>query len=188
VAQLRVVADRLVQRDGGAAQLAQARDLLRLPLQRARQLVEGRLAAELGGEPALLAVEPPDVLAGLDGQPDHAALVADGAADRLADPDRRVGGEAVAAAGVELLHGADQANGALLDEVGERHAVLLALVALGHVDDEPEVGLHHPVLRREVAALHAPGQAQLLDRRQQRRAGDPGEEAGEALVGGLVMA
>ena len=81
----------------------------------------------------------PDLL----GEPDRAALVADRAADRLADPDRRVGGEAVALAVVELLDRADQPERALLDQIGEREPVAGALEALGDVDDEPQVGLDH---------------------------------------------
>ena len=61
--------------------------------------------------------------------------------------------------------------------------MVLALEALGDVDDEAQVRLDHAVLRGEVPALDAARQAQLLVRREERRAGDLGEEAGEALVG-----
>jgi hypothetical protein len=42
-------ADRLVERDRGAALVARLRDLLRQPVQRAGELGGGRLAAEFGG-------------------------------------------------------------------------------------------------------------------------------------------
>ena len=103
-------------------------------------------------------------LADLLGQADRAALVADRAADRLADPDRRVGAEAVALAVVELLDGADEPERALLDQVGEREPVAGALEALGDVDDEPQVGLDHALLGGEVAALDPAREAQLLGR------------------------
>ena len=84
---------------------------------------------------------------------------------------------------VELLHRPHQADRALLHEVGEREPVVLALEALGHVDDEAQVRLDHALLRGEVPALHPARQAPLLLRREQRSTGDLGEEAGEPLVG-----
>ncbi len=82
---------------------------------------------------------------------------------------------------VELLHGAQQPQRALLHEVGQRHAVLLALVALGDVHDQAQVRLDHAVLGHEVAALDPPREPQLVGRGEQRRARDVGEEAGEAV-------
>ena len=54
-----------------------------------------------------------------------------GPLQRLADPDRRVGGEAVALALVELLGRADQAEHALLDEVVHGQALALVLASDG---------------------------------------------------------
>ena len=73
-------------------------------------------------------------------------LVGDRAGDGLADPPGRVGRELVAAAVVELLDGADQAERALLDQVEEREAA--AEVALRDRDDEAQVGLDHLLLGR----------------------------------------
>ena len=151
-----------MQRQRGAAQVARLRHLLGQPLHGLGQLGGGGLASELGQQPALLAVERPQPLVDVARQPDRAALLGDRAADRLADPDHRVGREAVAAAVVELLHRAQQPERALLDQVGEREAVVVALVALGHVHDEPQVGLGQALLGGEVAALDAPRQPQLL--------------------------
>jgi hypothetical protein len=69
---------------------------------------------------------------------DGPALVGDRARDGLADPPGGVRGELVAAAVVELLDRADEAERALLDEVQEREAA--AQVALGDGDDEAQVG------------------------------------------------
>ena len=76
-------------------------------------------------------------------------MVRDGALHRLADPPGRVGRELVAAAPVELLDGAVEAERALLDQVEERNAE--AAVALGDRDDEPQVRLDHAPLGDQVA-------------------------------------
>ena len=92
--------------------------------------------------------------------PDRARLVGDRAGDGLADPPRRVGRELVAAAVVELLDRADQAERSLLDQVEEREAA--AQVALRDRDDEAQVGLHHLLLGVHVAALDPLREAHLL--------------------------
>src|SRR5581483_10321461 len=74
--------------------------------------------------------------------------------------------ELEASAPVELLDGADQAEHALLDEVEQSQVV--ALVALGDGDDEAEVRVDHPVLRRRVAALDPLRELDLLRRGQER--------------------
>ncbi len=61
-----------------------------------------------------------------------------GAAERLLDPPDGVGGELVAARGVEQVDGAQEADGALLHEVVEREATVL--VAPGEGDDKAAVG------------------------------------------------
>ena len=81
---------------------------------------------------------------------DRARLVGERAGDRLADPPGRVRRELVAAAPVELLDGADQAERAFLDQVEERQA--LVAVVLRDRDDEAQVRLDHPLLRVAVAA------------------------------------
>ena len=102
----------------------------------------------------------------MDGHADRPRLVGERAGDRLADPPGRVGRELVAAAPVELLDGADQAERALLDQVEERQA--LVAVVLGDRDDEAQVRLDHLLLRLHVAALDLLGELDLLRRGQQR--------------------
>ena len=65
--------------------------------------------------------------------------VLDGPPDRLADPPGGIGGELEALAPVELLDGVDQAEVALLDQVGEGQA--RPLVLAGHRHDQPQVGV-----------------------------------------------
>ena len=96
----------------------------------------------------------------MHGQPHRAARVCEAAADRLADPQRAVGGELEALAPVELLDRANQAEHALLDEVAKRQA--LALVLARDRDHEPQVRVDHAVLGLEVSALDALGQLDLL--------------------------
>ena len=110
-----------------------------------------RLAAELLHELALDVHDLVELLDHVDRDADRPPLVRDRARDRLADPPRRVGRELVAAAVVELLDRADEAERALLDQVQERQAA--AQVALGDRDDEAQVGLHHLLLGDQVAAL-----------------------------------
>jgi hypothetical protein len=101
---------------------------------------------------------------------DGPALVGDRARHGLANPPRGVRGELVAAAVVELLDGADEAQRTLLDQVQERQAA--AEVALGDRDDQPQVGLDHRLLGGHVAALDALGERHLLLGGQQRDAAD----------------
>ena len=101
----------------------------------------------------------------MDGHPDRPGLVRQRAGDRLPDPPRRVGRELEAAPPVELLDRADQSERALLDQVEERQP--LVAVVLGDRDDESQVGLDHPLLRLEVAALDALRELDLLRGGQQ---------------------
>src|SRR5439155_1522751 len=78
---------------------------------------------------------------------DRPRVVRDGALHRLADPPGRVGRELVAAAPVELLDRAVEAERSLLDEIEERNAE--AAVALRDRHDETQVRLDHaPLLGR----------------------------------------
>ena len=128
---------------------------------RARRAISSgqRLATELLDELALDVHDLVELLDHVDRDADRAALVRDRARHRLADPPRRVGRELVAAAVVELLDRADQAERALLDQVQERQAA--AEVALGDRDDEAQVGLDHLLLGDQVAALDPLGQRDL---------------------------
>jgi hypothetical protein len=168
VAELRVavVGDLRVERCGPAAGAAQALDLVELPAELGRQLVVARCRAEPRHQRALGDLELSHAIGDRDRQPYDPALVRERAPDRLSDPQRRVRREAEAAAVVELLDGAHEADRALLDQVLHRQRRVLALVALGDVDDEPQVGLDHVVLGREVAALHAARERLLLGGRE----------------------
>jgi hypothetical protein len=75
---------------------------------------------------------------------------------------------------VELLDSAHEADRALLDQLEELEA--LVAVALCDRDDQAQVGLDHPLLRIEVAALDALGEIDLLAGREQPGLRDPVEE------------
>src|SRR5207344_2133070 len=96
-----------------------------------------RFAAELDLEAASRPTELLLPLDDVDGYADRARVVRDRALHRLANPPGRVGRELVAAAPVELLDRAVQAERALLDQVEERQA--LVAVVLGDRDDQAQV-------------------------------------------------
>ncbi len=104
------------------------------------------------------------------GNADRPGLVGDRTRHGLADPPRRVRGELVALAVVELLDRADQAERAFLDQVEKREAA--TEVALRDRDDEAQVGLDHLRLRGHVAALDPLGQIDLLIGGQERHLPD----------------
>jgi hypothetical protein len=98
---------------------------------------------------------------------------------RLPDPPRRVGGELVSAAPVELLDGAVQPERSLLDEIEERNTE--TAVALRDRHDEAQVGLDHAPLRGRVAALDALREHDLFRGGQQLVPTDVGEEQLQAV-------
>ena len=102
----------------------------------------------------------------MHGQADRASRVLQAALDRLADPEGGVGGEAKALAPVELLAGPDQPEHALLDEVGERQALVLVAPRVG--GDQAQVGVDEQFLGVQVAALDPLGEVDLLGGREQR--------------------
>ena len=118
-------------------------------------LLRRRLAAELDGQLALDRGDLALALGDVDGQADGAALVGDAALDRLADPQRRVGGEAEALAVVELLDGADQAEHALLDEVEQAQLGLRPWYLRAIETTSSQVVRRQPLLGGEVARLDA---------------------------------
>ena len=160
-----VFADAGVEARGLGVQLAQALDLVGLEAGLGRDLLEGRLALKLGGQVGGHALDLAGLLGDVGGQADGAGRVVEPALDRLADPQRRVGGEAEALAVVELLRGADQADHALLDEVA--HSEAEALVTAGDRDHQAQVGVDQQLLGAQVAALDALGKVELLARAQQ---------------------
>src|SRR3954452_5458950 len=159
VAELHVEARRRVV-DG-----ADLLDLLDLHARDRGDLVELGLTLELDGE---LVADAPD-LTGLRGhvgrEADGAGGVVEATLDRLTDPQGGVRREAEALAPVELLRRADEPEHALLDEVVQGQA--MALVPAGDGDDEAQVGIDEPVLGKEVAALDALGELDLLRGLQQ---------------------
>ncbi len=130
-------------------------------------LLRERLAAEVLEELTLDADELVDRLDHVHRDPDRARLVGDRAGDGLADPPGRVGGELVALRVVELLHGADEAEVAFLDQVEEQHPA--PDVPFGDRDHQPQVRLDQLALGELAVAF------------------DPAQEVVERLAGlGLV--
>ena len=75
----------------------------------------------------------------MDGDADGTRLIGDGAGDGLTDPPGGVGGELIALGVVELLHGLDQAQIALLDQIQKQHTA--AHIALGDGHHQTQIGL-----------------------------------------------
>ena len=169
-----LLAQRAVERRHRARGVAQRVQVLDRDLGLLGDLGVGRRAVELERQRVLGARDLALGAHEVDRQLDRARLGVHPALDGLADPPRRVGREAVAAAPVELLDRADQPEDALLDQVEQRQ--LGALVLLRDRDDEPQVRVDHAVLGGEVAALDALGEVDLLGRRQQPVAADLVEE------------
>ncbi len=109
-------------------------------------------------------------------------LPGEGAAEGLLDPPHGVGGELVAARGVEEVDGAQEADGALLHEVVEGEAAVL--VAPGEGDDETPVGSDEGGAGRGAGAegvlVEGPG-GQVGEH---ARAGVGGEIVGQEGAGG----
>ena len=105
---------------GGADQLV---DLRHRHLQILGQLHRGGLPAQglLQAHAGLGQLR--QLLADVHREADGAPVVGDGAGDGLPDPPVGVGGEAEAPLGVELLHGLEEADVALLDQVPQVHGV-----------------------------------------------------------------
>ena len=180
---LAVVADRLVEGHRGPRGRAHGQDLGEREPGLLGHLLVARVAGQPQGERPLGAVDLLQPLDHVDRQPHRARLVGQAAGHRLADPPGGVGRELQVAAPVELLHGADEPDRALLDQIQEAEA--LAAVPLGDGDHEPQVRLDHAALGRHVAGLDALGQLDLLDLREQGIAPDLVQEALERVRGAL---
>ena len=176
------VADRRLERDRGHRDPPDVGDVGLRPLERVGELGGGRGGAERHREPALDGLQLAYAVTHVHGQPNRPALLRHRAADGLTDPEGGVGGEAEAAAVVELLDGSDESDRPFLDQVQERHPGVLTLEALGEMHDEAQVGLDHAVLGFEVTALDAARELELLGRGQQTRAGDALEKDSEAVA------
>ena len=136
------------------------------------QFLVGGLTAEVLVHLPLDPGELVHLLNQVHGQPDGAALVGHATGDCLPDPPGGVRGELEALGVVELLHRADQAEVAFLDQVQQRHAA--AGVALRQRHHQSQVGLqqvaacrltvadNHGQLAFAVLAQALPGLQQML--------------------------
>src|SRR5215207_2568188 len=181
---LLLVADRLLEGDGGLGRALDRVDLLGLDVAGdLGDLLRRRLAAELGDQLALRAADLVELLDDVDRDADGPRLVGERSGDRLADPPGGVGGELEAPAVVELLRRTDQAQRPLLDQVEEGQA--LVAVVLGDRDDESKVRLDHLLLGVELAALDLLREVDLLGGGEQPDFADVLEEELQG-VGGHV--
>ena len=180
-----LLSDRLIEaerRPGGGAHLV---GLVQGQARLFGDLRERGLASELRPEHPLRPVHLLLALDDVHGHADRPRLVGQRPGHSLADPPRGVGRKLVAAAPVELLDGADQAERPLLDQVEERQALIA--VVLRDRNDQAQVGLDHPLLRLHVAALDLLRELHLLRCGQQRMAPGLAQEelqrVGRRLVG-----
>ena len=168
-----LVADRRVERGGAIA----GGDELRDPLARHAHLVGdlgiGRLASQLLMEAHPDPSDLGDAVHEMHRQADGLPLVGQGPLDGLLDPPGGIGGELGALGRVEAVDRAHQAHVALVDHVEERqpHAV----VVLGDLHDQPQVGLDHLLPGGLVALVDALRQRGLLGKREQRGLADLAE-------------
>ena len=95
--------------------------------------------------------QPIELLGDVVGKPDRSALGGDRSLQRLTDPPGGVGREPRPLAAVELANGPNQADVALLDEVGEVETSTLVLLGDGY--DEQQVGPDHLVPDRRHPSL-----------------------------------
>jgi len=163
---------------------ANVREAVERDLERRRELLVGRVAAERLRELALRARHAVDRLDHVHRHADRAGLVGDAARDRLADPPGGVGGELEATAPVELLDGAHEADVAFLDQIEEEHAA--PDVAARNGDHETQVGLDQVAASGGVAALDALRERNLLLGREQRNTADLAKVLAHRV--GLAMA
>ena len=108
------------------------------------QLLGRGLAAHLVDHEPVHPRDPVERLHHVHGDADGPGVVRDGAGDGLPDPPRGVGRELEPAPVLEAVHRLHEADVALLDEVEEGQ--LAAQIALGHRDDQAEIGLHQLLL------------------------------------------
>ena len=144
------------------------------------QLFVRRLAAQLGLELARDAEHLHPPLVDVRRDADRGRLARDGPLARLTDPPRRVRGELVALAPVELLDCAVEADRALLDQVQQRHGG--TLVALRDRDHEAKVRVDHPLLGGGVAALDVLRERDLVGGSEQLVAAGPVHEQGQRVA------
>ena len=118
----------------------------------------------------------------------NATLLADGLQDALPNPPHGVGDEFETARFVKFLSRFHQADVALVDQVVERHALILVL--FGHRNHKAQIGFHQAFERGLVAVSNALGQFYLLVHREQFETPDFGEilvDCGIAAVGDALL-
>ena len=148
-------------------------DLLHRDVHPLGDLGRRRLAAQLLEQRGGALADPVQRAGAVERHADDAALLGQRLQDGLADPPDGVGDELDALGLVELVGGADEAEVALVDQVGERDA--LVLILLGDRDDEAEVAAHQLVERLAVARADPLGEADLFLLRNQRVLADLAE-------------
>src|SRR5262249_12663048 len=74
-------------------------------------------------------------------QPDRPVLLAEGAADGLADPPMGIGDKTQSTTRLELVHRTHQPQISLLNQVEKRHTTVAK--ARRHMNDETQIRLHH---------------------------------------------
>src|SRR6266545_4469375 len=139
-----LLADRRLQRDRLLRDLEDLAHLVDRHLHLGRDLFRRRLASQLLHELAGGADQLVDRLDHVHRDADRTGLVRDGSGNRLADPPRRVRGELVAPAILELVDRLHQTDVPLLDQVEELEPSIR--IFLRDRDHQPEVGLDHLLL------------------------------------------
>ena len=132
------VAHALVEGDGGGQGCGEGVHAGAGEARRGGKLAGGGRMAQGGVEGVGLAGEAGALHLHVSGDVGEGDLLGEGTAEGVLDPPHGVGGELVAARGVEEVDGAQEADGALLHEVVEGKAAVL--VAPGDGDDEAPVG------------------------------------------------
>jgi len=132
------VAHDLIEGDGGGQGRGEGVHAGAGEARRGGKLAGGGRMAQFGVEGVGTAGEAGALHLHVIGDVGEGDLLGEGAAEGLLDPPDGVGGELVAARGVEEVDGAQEADGALLHEVVEGEATVL--VAAGDGDDESPVG------------------------------------------------
>src|SRR5215212_5085940 len=172
VAQTRLVfrSDRRLERDGALCRLHDLVDLLGLHAHCLGHFFRRRLATELLSEHVERLAVAGDRIAHVDRKTDGAALISDGASNRLANPPSGVGREPEALPPVVLLNRAHQPDVPLLDQVQQGQTAVD--VALGDRHYKAQVRTHEPLSGIQIAHFDALGKIDLLRVRQQRGLGD----------------
>ena len=162
---LLLVTDRLLERHRRLRGATDLVDLLDRELELQRDLLRRRLTAALGAQLALGTHDLVQLLDHMHRHPNRPRLVRQRTRDRLPDPPRRIRRELEPLAIVELLRRPHQPDRPLLDQIQKRQPLIA--VTLRNRHHQPQVRLHHLLLRPMVTALDPLRQLHLLRRGQQ---------------------